>query len=159
MIVVSDTTAITSLLQIDRCDLLAKLYGEVVIPVAVRDELSANHPIMPGFLRVHSVQQPAEVLRLRAELDLGEAGAIVLARELAADLVLIDETEGRRVAAHEGLVVIGLLGVLVQAKQNGLLASVREVSSELESVAGFRATEANHLRGGRRVTMGPSVSG
>lgn len=141
MIVVSDTTAITSLLQINRCDLLPRLYGEVFIPTAVRDELVATHAKLPEFLRVRSVRQPAEVQRLRSELDLGEAEAIILAKELAADLLLIDETEGRRVAVSEGVNIIGLLGMLVQSKRMGFLGSVREATSELESTAGFRVAD------------------
>ncbi len=141
MIVVSDTTAITSLLQINRCDLLARLYGEVFIPTAVRDELVATHANLPEFLCVRSVRQTAEVERLHLELDLGEAEAITLAKELAADLLLIDETEGRRIAVSEGVKIIGLLGVLVQARRNGLLKSVRDATSELESTAGFRVAD------------------
>jgi uncharacterized protein len=132
MIVVSDTTAITSLLQINQCDLLARLYGEVVIPAAVRDELLAAHP----NLRHH-----AEVQRLSADIDLGEAEAIILAKELAADLLLVDETEGRRVALREGVNIIGLLGVLVQAKRKRLLTSVRDTTAKLESVAEFRVAD------------------
>src|SRR3989442_663968 len=98
MIVVSDTTAITSLLQIGRCDLLRQLYHEVLIPEAVRDELIAAHPALPVFLRVERAEDRVRVSRLQIELDLGEAEAISLAKERGADLLLIDENEGRRVA-------------------------------------------------------------
>jgi uncharacterized protein len=141
MIVVSDTTAITSLLQINQCDLLARLYGEVVIPAAVRDELLAAHPNLPELLRVRAIRHHAEVQRLSADIDLGEAEAIILAKELAADLLLVDETEGRRVALREGVNIIGLLGVLVQAKRKRLLTSVRDTTAKLESVAEFRVAD------------------
>ena len=122
MIVVSDTTAITSPLEIGQCDLLATLYGEVVIPVAVRDELLAAHWSLPEFLRTRTVRRPAEVERLQFDIDVGEAEAIVLAKELGADLLVVDEAEGRRVALREGVNIIGLLGVLVQGKRNGVTA-------------------------------------
>jgi uncharacterized protein len=141
MIVVSDTTAITSLLQINQCHLLAQIYGEVVIPAAVRDELLAAHPKLPEFLRIHMVRQITEVQRLHADIDLGEAEAIVLAKELTADFLLVDESEGRRVALREGVNIIGLLGVLVQAKRKGLLTSVRDIITKLESVAEFRVAD------------------
>jgi predicted nucleic acid-binding protein len=141
MIVVSDTTAITSLLQINQCELLAQLYGEVVIPAAVRDELLAAHQNLPEFLRVRTVRQQSEVQRLRADIDLGEAEAIVLAKELTADLLLVDETEGRRVAVREGVNIIGLLGILVQAKRKGLVSSVRDTTAKLESIAEFRVAD------------------
>ncbi len=141
MIVVSDTSAITSLLQVGRAGLLATLYGEVLIPETVQSELRCAHSVLPGFLRVQSVRDLAEVQRLCAELDRGESEAIVLAKEQAADLLLMDDAEGRRVASREGLRFIGLLGVLVQAKRMGLLQSVRELTAELENTAGFRVGE------------------
>src|SRR5437762_3414865 len=103
MIVVSDTTAITSLLQIGRVELLALVYNEVFIPEAVRVELLAEHPQIPSIFRCRSVSDVVSVERLLTELDLGEAEAIVLAKELKADDLLIDEAEGRRVAAREGV--------------------------------------------------------
>jgi len=138
MIVVSDTSAITALLQVGRVELLQKLYGEVLIPEAVRDELIQTHPSLPLFLRCEHVQNRAEVERFFAELDLGEAEAIALAKERKADALLMDEAEGRRVALREGVAFIGLLGVLVQAKQMGHVASVRGLTAELEKVADFR---------------------
>lgn len=104
-------------------------------------ELLTSHPQLPGYLRVRAVRQPDEVQRLTSDLDLGEAEAIILAKELGADLLLIDEAEGRRAAIREGINIIGLLGVLVQARIAGQLASVRETTAQLESVAGFRVAE------------------
>jgi hypothetical protein len=141
MIVVSDTTAITSLLQVGQADLLAKLYQEVLIPPAVHQELLLAHSVLPTFLQVKAVHGSADVRRLQTELDLGEAEAIALAKEQRADLLLIDEAEGRRVALREGVSVIGLLGVLVQAKRLALINSVRELTGQLEQVAGFRVTD------------------
>lgn len=142
MIVVSDTSAITSLLQIGRVELLSRIYSEVFIPQAVRDELSREHPSMPGFIQCRPAANRVEVQRLLAELDLGEAEAIILAKEMKADELLIDETAGRRVAAREGVNVIGLLGVLLEAKGRGIIHSVREISEELETKAGFRLSNA-----------------
>lgn len=142
MIVVSDTSAITALLQISRADLFLQLYGEVLIPVAVRDELLATHAQLPPFLQVRTVNDAAEVYRLKRELDLGEAEALALAKQYHADLLLIDELRGRKIAQREGIPFIGLMGVLLQGKQTGRIASVRPVVAELEKVAGFRVSTA-----------------
>jgi hypothetical protein len=142
MIVVSDTSAITSLLQIGLVELLSRIYSDVFIPEAVRDELLREHPSIPKFIRCQSASNRAEVQRLLAELDLGEAEAIILAKELKADELLIDETAGRRVAAREGVNVIGLLGVLLEAKGRGIISSVRQIAEELETKAGFRLSNA-----------------
>ena len=137
MIVVSDTSAITALLQVDRIGLLRQLYGEVLIPEAVRDELQRTHPSLPTFIRCQPVADHTDVHRLLAEIDIGEAEAIVLARERRADVLLIDDLEGRRVARREGVPFIGLLGVLVQAKQLGHVTSVRKLTEDLERLADF----------------------
>lgn len=146
MIVVSDTSALTSLLQVNRADILEHLYGTVIIPPAVETELRVIHAVLPRSIQVVPVRNQAAVAELLVELHSGEAQAIALAKERAADLLLIDESAGRRVAVREGLSVIGLLGVLVQAKRAGVLNSVRNLTSELERVAGFRvAAEIKEL--------------
>jgi predicted nucleic acid-binding protein len=139
MIVVSDTSPITALLQIDHEDLLPALYGTVFVPPAVERELKVIHSL-PAFLRCKSPKNLVEVERLKHELDRGEAEAIVLAKELTADLLLIDEVHGRAIATREGIRVLGLLGMLVEAKRRGNVTSVRELVSDLERIAGFRAS-------------------
>lgn len=140
MIVVSDTSALTSLLQIGQVELLASVYSEVFIPEAVRDELLKEHPAIPSLVHCRRVAHQDEVRRLLQELDAGEAEAIVLAKELKADDLLMDETLGRRIAMREGLHVIGLMGVLLEAKGQGLIASVSKLTEELELKARFRVS-------------------
>jgi predicted nucleic acid-binding protein len=135
MIVVSDTSAITALLQIGQAELLSALYGDVFIPEAVRDELTATHKQLPVFIRVVPVADHAYRARLLKELHAGEAEAVVLAREIKADNLLMDELNGRRVAMREGVHVIGLLGVVLEAKLRGLIPSAMKISERLEREA------------------------
>ena len=93
------------------------------------------------WLVVRHVEDAQAVARFRMELDAGESEAIVLAKEIRADFLLMDETEGRLVAQREGLLVIGLLGLLMQAKHKGLISSVKLVMEELRLVANFRIAE------------------
>jgi predicted nucleic acid-binding protein len=141
MIVVNDTSAITSLLQIGQEALLHKLYGEVLIPETVQEELLEAHTALPVFVCPARVLNLEEVHRLSIELDLGEAEAIALAKERHADVLLLDEAEGRRVALRERVPIIGLLGVLIQAKQTGHIPSARKLVTERETVAAFRLSE------------------
>lgn len=141
MIVVSDTSAITALLQIGRAELLEKLYRKILIPEAVRAELLQSHSVLPVFLHCEPVVNLQAVQNLLREIEQGEAEAIVLAQEQHADVLLIDELAGRHVAHREGIPYIGLLGVLVQAKQHHLITSVRETTQQLETVAGFHLSE------------------
>jgi predicted nucleic acid-binding protein len=141
MIVVSDTSAITSLIQIGRADLLPRLYSGVIIPEAVARELKRNHPSLPAFLQVVAVSDPARLAKFTGELDLGEAEAITLMIEGRGDLLLMDERVGRRVAMREGVRLIGLLGVLTEARRQGLLTSLRTEIDRLETIAGFRISD------------------
>lgn len=141
MIVVSDTSVLTSLIHVGQIILLQRLYGSVLIPQAVHRELARSHSALPPFLEVREAFDRENVRRLAADLDLGEAEAIVLAKELRADLLLIDEKLGRQVALREGVSITGLVGVLVEAKHQQLIGSVRELVGQLEDLAGFRVSE------------------
>ena len=83
------------------------------------------------------VRNLARVHELSAEIDLGEAEAIVLALERRADLLLVDERRGRRIAAKLGLRATGLLGTLAEAKRRGLVARVKPLLDDLRLRAGF----------------------
>lgn len=141
MIVVSDTSPLTALLTIGEADLLPKLFTEVVIPRAVRDELLRSHASLPAWVRIELVHDGSETVRLSEVVDAGEAEAIELAKELKADWLLIDERKGRRLAIQEGLRVIGLLGVLLLAKRRQVIASARMLLHRLENEAGIYLAE------------------
>ena len=151
MIVVSDTSVITNLAQIDRLELLQNLYDRIVIPSHVRDELMRHERtenlfqqrdwidvVAPGDNKLYE--------RLLTTLDEGEAAAIVLSKELAADLLLIDERKGRRVAKDNGIRIIGLLGVLIDAKQQGILEAVKPILDRLIYETGFRVGSGLYQR-------------
>ncbi|MDZ4403101.1 DUF3368 domain-containing protein [Prosthecobacter sp.] len=137
MIVVSDTTAISNLLTIGRTDLLITLFERVIIPPAVWTELLAFHPEVPDWLEVVTVSQGQRVRDYQRLVHAGEAEAIALALEVHPDWLLIDDSDGRRLAKQEGTPVIGLMGVLLLAKEQGLLPSVKPLIDALESLAGF----------------------
>lgn len=131
MIVVSDTSALSSLIDIDQIALLWKLYDEVIIPVGVRDELLKRHTPVPSGIVVRTCSDVPAVRQLAVHLGPGEAEAIILAKEIKANLLLIDERKGRAFASREGLPIIGVLGVLAAAKQKGLIPSLASVLDEL----------------------------
>ena len=112
MIVVSDTTPLISLLKISRLDLLEKLFGEVLIPSAVFNELTtderfqleANQIRQEKFIVVKEVNnlESVSILKRATGLDQGESEAIVLTDELNAELLLMDEAKGRNVSSQMG---------------------------------------------------------
>jgi predicted nucleic acid-binding protein len=141
MIVVSDTSCISNLLTIGHGHFLNELFGEVIIPPAVGDELLRFHAVLPGFLKRVAPGDAALLSRLMVEIDIGEAEAICVARELHADRLLIDENHGRTVAVREGLAIIGIVGILVLAKEKSLVPSIRPLLFRLENEAGFRLSQ------------------
>jgi predicted nucleic acid-binding protein len=141
MVVVSDTAPITTLLAIQQCALLQQLYTEVIIPAEVQRELLRFHSVLPEFLKVRVIQYPATVQQFSEDVDPGEAEAIILALELKADTLLIDDQAGRRAALEMGLKITGLLGVLVKAKEQALIPSVRDMLVRIETETKFFISE------------------
>lgn len=141
MIVVSDTSPLTALLTVGEAGLLPRLFAEVVVPEAVQTELLRSHPQLPDWLRVRAVGDRQQVSRFAEIVDAGEAEAIALAQELHADRVLMDERRGRRLAAQQGLRVVGLLGVVLLARQQRLIPSARALLERLDREAGMYLAE------------------
>jgi predicted nucleic acid-binding protein len=129
MIVVSDTSPLNYLILIGYQDVLPALFGQIIIPRAVLNEL--QHAKTPKKIKNWIITKPnwLEVRTVRVtpnnkltNLDLGEREAIFLAEELGADAILIDEKDGRREAAKLGLITIGTLSVLDRASDTGLIS-------------------------------------
>lgn len=145
MIVVSDTSPIINLAVIGQLNLLHRLYGTVVVPQAVYEEIVVEGVGQAGavevkqasWVEVKQITNRPLVTSLEGDLDIGEAEAIVLAVELKADLLLIDERKGRAVANRLGVNHIGLLGILIQAKHEGMISTAGSVMDDLKSKAGF----------------------
>ncbi|HEY9650848.1 MAG TPA: DUF3368 domain-containing protein [Coleofasciculaceae cyanobacterium] len=128
MIVVSDTSPICYLLLINQIEILQVLYNVITIPQTVADELSASES--PSVVK-NWMTQPPDWLQIQAnttiqsleleKLDPGEREAILLAEQLQANLVILDDKAARRIALERGLKIIGLLGILKDAARAGLL--------------------------------------
>jgi predicted nucleic acid-binding protein len=136
MIVVSDTSPLTALLSVGQAEILPKLFERVVIPTAVCEELKRGHTSLPVWLHVRPIQNSTQATLFARVVDLGEAEAIALAKEMRADYLVIDERKGRRLATQEGIPIIGLLGVILIAKKTGLVASARNLLARLHTEAG-----------------------
>ena len=143
MIVIADTTPIITLMKLNRLDLLEKLFDTVILPNAVYEELVSNSNYVTEaqmvvecpFLKRREVsdRQSIKILREVVGLDVGESEAIVLAEEKQADLLIIDERKGRRVAKQMGLKITGTIGILLHAFDYKILSS-EEILSCTESL-------------------------
>ncbi len=145
MRVVVDSSPLIALARIERLELLREMFGEIVVPSAVwsevvmsgLDKTGAREVIASGWIRRQEVVDQSAVDDLRRDLGAGEAEAIVVARELPADLLLMDEELGRRTARGLGVQVVGLVGVLVEARKRGLLPDAAGIAEVLHRKAGF----------------------
>ena len=149
MIVVSDTSPINNLAAINQLHLLQQLYGTVLIPEAVYQELTdPDFPVAGAkevqtftWIQIRAIEDRTMLKALSSELDPGEAEAIVLALEMKAEQVLIDERRGRMIAARLNLHYTGILGVLVEAKSQGFISTVKPLLDDLINKAGFGVAE------------------
>jgi predicted nucleic acid-binding protein len=137
VIVVSNSSPLISLAKIDAFDLLQKLYGALVIPAEVYAEVVSAGAGLAGaaevskcpWIEVREIRHPAamdEIRSRRLALGLGELSAMILARELAADLVLLDDLGARKLAQKQGMKVQGCIAVLEACYRRGHVADLRQ---------------------------------
>ena len=143
MIIVSDSSPMTSLAILNKLNILDRIFDEIYIPNAVYEEITQQNKPHSKELknfdtnRVKQIQNQLAVQLLEKNLDTGESEAIVLAKENSISDILIDEYKGRRIAKAHGLSPIGTIGVLVQAKKKRV---IKEVKPELDKLV------TNHRR-------------
>jgi predicted nucleic acid-binding protein len=143
-VVVSDTSPVRALAHLQHLDLLRDLFGTVSLPPAVVDELrrpTSGGPIVDvsahSFFRVQQPLDRGDVERFLESLDIGESEALALAMELRASIVLIDEAAGRAVAEELGFLAIGTCGILLRARQRGLVGEIKPLLDDLIGSLGF----------------------
>jgi uncharacterized protein len=145
MIIVSDTSPVSNLILIERLGILQSLFGEIIIPSAVDVEIIALKQFgndlseyeNADWIKITHAENLQKVKTLEIKLDKGEAQAIALALEINGDLLLMDERIGTTIAREEGLQTIGLVGVLLKAKEKRLVENVGDVLFDLKEKAGF----------------------
>ena len=147
MPVVSNTSPILNLAIIGELSLLRDQFGEILIPGAVLEELRVEESlpgsqvvrdaIKDGWIRIEAVKQYPLVRAMQRDLDKGEAEAIALAMQVNAGWVLMDERDGRKAARSMKLKVVGVLGILLKARREGRLRSLKKDMDRLREKASF----------------------
>lgn len=135
MIVVSNSSPLIGLSAINLLDLLSSLYETVHIPQAVYEEVVVTGKGRPGsnevaaatWIKRHTVTDRPAVIQLMntRRLQVGESEAMILAKELKATRIILDDGSARRYAREQNLPIIGTWGVLLLAKDKKLIHSVR----------------------------------
>ncbi len=135
--IVSNTTPIITLLTISKLELLQQIYGQIFIPKGVYEEIEQGkdkqfYADLTKFewITIKSIKD-REPIKYLHDLDKGEAEVIVLANELKADLVIIDERLGREFAEYFNLKVTGTIGILLKAKELGFIEKIKPLINQM----------------------------
>jgi predicted nucleic acid-binding protein len=149
VIIVSNSGPLIALAAISRFDLLRQVYGTLLVPQEVYQEVVVRGAGQPGstevqqatWITVEPVQNPQEALRLQQQQSLqpGESEAIILAEEQQASWLLVDDFKARRVAQQRGRKVIGSVGILLLAKQRGFIPHVRPLLDAMRAAGVYIA--------------------
>lgn len=138
-LIISNTSPLLYLHQVGHLDLLRNLYGQIQIPQAVEEELRAGARQgidVPDVSTLEWVRirplRDRTLLPVVTDLGSGEAEAIALAVAHPGSLLILDDSLGRRIARLNRVVHTGTLGVLVKARNEGLLASISPVIEALQ---------------------------
>jgi predicted nucleic acid-binding protein len=148
-VIISDTSCLIILTKIGEIDLLRQLYKTVTITQDISLEYGEN---LPEWFEVQKVKDHYRQQLLEMQIDKGEASAIALALETRDNIVILDDWKARKVAEHLGISVTGTLGVIIKAKNTGIIPSIKpyldkirdtnfRISEELEQIALKEANE------------------
>lgn len=138
-IIIADSSPLIGLARIGHLELLRKVARRIIVPEAVWEEATAARIEAPGAREIRAacnwieiaVAENARVQLLLADVDLGEAEALVLAQVNPGSMLLIDDLGARRVADRLGLRRMGTLAVLARAKKNGHIQAVKPLAEAL----------------------------
>ena len=139
MVVICDSSSLIALIRINSLEILRKIFTEIFIPNAVYEDLTIKGMGKAGITEIETAswikKQKARdkelVKKLNTILHLGECEAIVLAKELKADFLILDDKEARSFAKKDGLNAIGLLAVLLRAKELGVIKELKPILNNL----------------------------
>ena len=148
-VIISDTSCLIILTKIEELDLLRQLYKKVTITQEIFIEFGEQ---IPDWIEVRQVNDNFRKQLLEMQIDKGEASAIALSMELGKNILIIDDWKARKIAERLGLCVTGTLGVIIKAKNNGIITSIKpylekiretnfRISEDLEQIALREANE------------------
>jgi predicted nucleic acid-binding protein len=135
--IIADTSCLIVLTKISELDLLKRIYGEVVVTTAISSEYGQQ---LPEWVEIADPQDHYRQQILELQLDSGEASAIALAMETSDSTIILDDYKARRVAQQLGLRITGTIGVIVRAKLQGLIPSIKPLIDKIKTTD-FRVSE------------------
>jgi len=134
--IISDTSCLIILSNIGELQLLQKVYGQVFTTVEIAQEFGE---ILPEWIVIKGAADIYKQQLLELQIDKGESSAIALALEMSNSTLILDDNKARKIANQLGLHVTGTIGIIVRAKLNGIIPSIRPILEKIRQT-NFRLT-------------------
>lgn len=128
--IISDTSCFIILSNIGELNLLQKVYGQIITTIEIATEFGEQ---LPDWVSIHQVTDKYRQQLLELQIDKGEASAIALALETPVCTIILDDYKARKIADQLGLHFTGTIGVIVKAKLNGVIPSIKPLLSKIRT--------------------------
>lgn len=127
--IISDTSCLIILSNIGELDLLQKVYGQIITTSEIATEFGEP---LPDWVSIYPVADKYRQQLLEMQIDKGESSAIALALETPDCTIILDDFKARKIADQLGLHVTGTIGVIVRAKLNGIVPSIKPILKKIK---------------------------
>ncbi|MEX2589612.1 MAG: DUF3368 domain-containing protein, partial [Chitinophagales bacterium] len=128
--IIADTSCFIVLSKIEALSLLGQVYKKILVTEEVANEFGKS---FPNQVEIKAVQGQSKQQILEMQIDKGEASVIALALETTGSTVILDDYKARKIAEHLGLNITGTIGVLIKAKQLGLIQSIQPLLKKIKT--------------------------
>ena len=141
-IIISDTSCFIVLSKIGELDLLQKVYGQIITTPEIAKEFGES---LPEWISIKNVSDNYSQKILELQIDKGESSAIALALEIPKSILILDDYKARKVAHQLGILYTGTIGVIIKAKLNGIIPSIKPYIEKIKQT-NFRISDAIELQ-------------
>jgi len=127
--IISDTSCFIILTNVGELELLQKVYGQIVTTPEIVAEFGEP---LPEWVEIAEVKDKYRQTILELQIDKGESSAIALALETPDSVVILDDYKARKIAERLGVTLTGTIGVIIKAKLNGTIPSVKPILEKIK---------------------------
>ena len=127
--IISDTSCFIILTNIGELELLQKVYGQIITTPEIAAEFGEP---LPEWVEIAEVKDKYRQTILELQIDKGESSAIALALEMPGSVVILDDYKARKIAERLGITITGTIGVIIKAKLNGIIPSVKPIIEKIK---------------------------
>jgi predicted nucleic acid-binding protein len=127
--IISDTSCFIILTNIGELELLHKVYGQIVTTLDIATEYGE---ILPEWVEIATVKDKYRQQLLEMQIDRGESSAIALALETPDSTIILDDYKARKIADQLGIIFTGTIGVVIKAKLNGIIPSIKPLLEKIK---------------------------